>query len=328
MSQNSNNEQNTDRAAALLVLGLKENANAYAIDNRFWQLTKRYRSEKNDEKLTEVTLAYEIASGRAAQKQQEETTEDLSKKVLGKSSRQWKVFFYYAWWKILAVIICLALGFSLVYQMVTGGNYDVKVVSIGHFFMDNTFVTKYSKSELGYKNPYITSADLIIDGSEAESNTTIYGAAAAATFLGTNPDVVIFDAKTMPYYITALNQLDSYYESLRETLPSALFDKITPVSCSMRQYKVLTAEEGDDTQFSPEDDISHIYGLEITDPELITALGYTNEWTSQKPSLVFSISSNSYDYTKAETFIESIMKNQSIIVQDYETENGPIKTAS
>jgi hypothetical protein len=212
--------------------------------------------------------------------------------------------------------------------MITGVNYDVKVVSIGHFYMDNTFLTDYSTSKLGYKKPYISSADLVIDGSEAESNTTIYGAAAAATFLGTNPDVIIFDAKTMPYYITDLSQLDSYYETLKETLPAALFEKITPVSCTMRQYKVLTAEEGDNTQFSPDDDISHIYGLEITDPELVLALGYTNEWTSQKPSLVFTISSNSTDHTRAETFIESIIKNLSIITQDYETKNGQKMTTS
>ena len=30
-----------DRAAALAVLGLKENANAYMIDNRFWQLDRK-----------------------------------------------------------------------------------------------------------------------------------------------------------------------------------------------------------------------------------------------------------------------------------------------
>jgi len=57
-----------DRAEALSVLHLDEKANAYAIDERFWQLTKRYRREKNDEMLAQITAAYDVASGRFAQK--------------------------------------------------------------------------------------------------------------------------------------------------------------------------------------------------------------------------------------------------------------------
>ena len=88
-----------DRSAALKALGLPGTANAYAVDNRFWQLTKRYRAEKNDEKLKEVTDAYDVASGRAAEKDAEIKEYQSSKKFLGKTNAQWKVYFYYTWWK-------------------------------------------------------------------------------------------------------------------------------------------------------------------------------------------------------------------------------------
>lgn len=310
-------EKTMDHAAAFEILGLKETANAYVVDNRFWQLTKRYRAEKNEEKLKEVTEAYEIASGRAARKQVELITEEHSKKFFGKSTRQWNVYFYYTWWKILALILCIAVGCTLVYQMITGGNYGIKIVSIGHFNMDNTYLTNYTEDELGFPKPYITYADLIVDGSEADSNATVYGAASAAAFLGINPDVVIFDAKTMPYYLGIIVDMDSYYKSLQETLPRVLLDKIEPVTCSLRQYKELTAEEDEKTEYGPDDEVEHIYGLKISDPELISALGYSNEWTSQEASLVFSISATSTDMSKAQNFITAIMRNQNVILEEY-----------
>lgn len=307
-----------DRAAAFTILGLKETSDAYAVDNRFWQLTKRFRAEKNDEKLLEVTKAYEVASGRAAEKQIEQIAEDTSSKFFGKSTRQWKLFFYYAWWKILLAVLCAVIGVSLAYQMITGGNYDIKVVSIGHFSMDNTFLTDYSVDVLGYKKPYITFADLIVDGSDTQNSATIYGAASAAAFLGIDPDVVIFDAKTLPYYLSAVVDMDAYYETLRQTLPKELLDRIKPVTCTVKQYRELIAEEGEEIVLSLGDEDTHIYGLQISDPELIAALGYSNSWATQKASLVFSVSCTSTDMVKAQNFITAIIENQNQIAADYQ----------
>lgn len=324
----SNQSEKMDRSSALKILGLDEKANAYAIDNRFWQLTKRYRAEKNDDKLKSVTAAYEVASGRAAERQAEQVVDNKGKKVFGKSMRQWRVYFYYTWWKILALLLCVVLGGSLIYQVITGGNYDIKVVSIGHFAMDNTFLSDYSTEKLGYKNPYITSADLVIDGSEAENNATIYGAAAAASFLSIEPDVIIFDSKTMPYYLPTITSLDSFYAFLQENLPEVLLDQITPVTGTMKQYKELTAEEGEEVLISPDDEAEHIYGLKISDPELIHDLGYTNEWISEKDSLVFTICATTTDMTRAEGFIMAILKDQNIIALEYETANSSEAAAS
>lgn len=307
-----------DRAAAFVILGLKETADAYAVDNRFWQLTKRFRSEKNEQKLLEVTKAYEVASGRAAEKQVEQVAEDQSPKFFGKSNRQWKVFFYYTWWKILLAVFCVVVVVSLAYQMITGGNYDIKIVSIGHFSMDNTNLTNYSVDVLGYQNPYISSADLVADGSEAENSVTMYGAASAAAFLGIDPDVIIFDATTLPYYLSSIVNMDAYYETLRQTLPKELLDKITPVTCTIQKYKELIAEEDEEIVLSPGDEVEHIYGLQISDPVLIAALGYSNEWASQKASLVFSVSSNSTDVVRAQDFITAIIENQDQIAADYQ----------
>ncbi len=309
--------EHLDRAAAFAILGLDETANAYAVDNRFWQLTKRYRAENNAAKLEEVTAAYEVASGRAAEKLAEQIADKQSKKYFGKSAPQWKVYFYYTWWKILSVVVGLILIGSFVWQIFNGGNYDISIVGVGHFSMDNTYLTKYAKEELGCKNPYITSSDLIADGSEPQSSATVYGPATAAAFLSANPDVIITDARTMPYYLPSLGNMDNFYSSLTETLPDTLLDKITPVYYSVKQYQELTAEEGDEISVNPEDAQEHIYGLQIDDPSFYAALGFLDYWAAQEHTLVFSVSANSLDAVRAENFILSIMQNLNKIIDEY-----------
>lgn len=306
-----------DRPAALAILGLPKTANAYAIDNRFWQLTKRYRAEKNDGKLKEITEAYDVASGRAAEKAAEIEEFQSSPKFLGKTNAQWKVYFYYTWWKYLLLVVLVAAVISVGYRILFTKDNDFSAVSIGHFSVDTTYVENYAKS-LGYENPYITAADVLVDNSEGQSNSTMYGTAAASTYLSVNPDVIIMDSKTMPYYTGYLRNLDDYYVTLKEILPTALFEKIEPVRYSMKEYYELTAEEDETPEYTAEDETSHIYGLIIKDDKLFTALGYTSEWTVKDETLVFGISSTSERLSEAENFFESLLKEESKLVLTYE----------
>jgi len=324
-------DRESKRAEALTVLGLDSTANSYVIDNRFWQLTKRYRMEKNTEKLSEITKAYDIASGRAEEKKTEETLQQTSGKIFGKTAAQWKVHFYYSWWKYLAVIFTIILAIFLGRQIFFGKTYDIKIVSLGHMTMDNSFVDGYVRSKLDYTNPFITYADLIIDESDNQTTSTLYGPAAASSFLAVNPDVLIFDARTMPYYLPYLHPLDSYYEELKDSVPKALLDKITPIRMSMTDYYALAAAQNTEfsdsksTTASEDDSITHIYGFQTSDPDLIQAMGYKNLWSKDKPSLVFTICSTSKHITRAEDFITLILMNQSKIVSDYDAKTGTSK---
>ncbi len=315
-----------DRSAALKVLGLPETANAYAVDNRFWQLTKRYRAEKNDDKLKEITDAYDVASGRAAAKAEEIKEIETSPKFLGKTKAQWKVYFYYTWRKYLLVVVLVAAVFSVGYRMLFTKDNDFSAVSIGHFSVDTTYVENYAKT-LGYENPYITAADVLVDDSEGQSNSTMYGTAAASTYLSVNPDVVIMDSRTMPYYVGYLRNLDDYYVTLKEMLPAALFEKIEPVKYSMKEYYELTAEEDETPEYTAEDEISHIYGFEIKDENLFAALGYTSEWTVEDKTLVIGFSQTSKRLSDAENFFESLLKDADNLVLAYEKTAAASDTA-
>ena len=55
------------REEAVSYLGLKDDANDFAIDEKFWQLSKRYRGDdtpESEQKLADVSCAYDIACGR------------------------------------------------------------------------------------------------------------------------------------------------------------------------------------------------------------------------------------------------------------------------
>lgn len=315
-----------DRPEAFRILGLPETANAYAVDNRFWQLTKRYRAEKDDVKLKEITDAYDVASGRAAAKDAEVKEYRRAPKVLGKTSAQWKVYFYYTWWKYLLLVVLVAGVLSIGYQILFTKDHDFSLVSIGHFVVDTTYTENYAKT-LGYESPYITAADVIVDNSEGQSNSTIYGTTAAATYLSLNPDVIIMDSKTMPYYTGYLRNLDDYYMTLKEVLPAALFEKIEPIKYSMKEYYELTAEDGETPEYTSEDAIRHIYGLRINDEKLFTALGYTSEWTVEDKTLIIGFASNTKRLSAAENFFESLIKDESKLVLAYEESSAASKTA-
>ena len=73
---------------ALEFLGLPADADKEALENRFWQLSKKYRSLKGDEseqKLADLSAAYDIASGNRDLRVQAEETRAHEKKFMGKT---------------------------------------------------------------------------------------------------------------------------------------------------------------------------------------------------------------------------------------------------
>jgi len=86
----------------------------------------------------------------------------------------------------------------------------------------------------------------------------------------------------------------------------------------MEDYYALFSEEDlNGYVLTTEDKTDHVYGLEITDPEIIAALGYVNNWSEKDPSLVIGVSNISDDKKTAEDFIFSLLDNL-----DYFTEGN------
>ena len=123
------------REQAIEYLGLPADADSTAIDDKFYQLAKRYRKstdEDAEQKLADLSAAYNIASGRRDEEEQRELAHDQAKKIFGKTAEDWKTFFGYNWIKFVLGAGLIVFIISLVNFFTQGGN-SCTVISFGNF---------------------------------------------------------------------------------------------------------------------------------------------------------------------------------------------------
>lgn len=307
-----------DHKSAMAYFGLIETANAYELDQKYWQQIKKYRVDpkKNHDKLEEINQVYYIASGRKSEEKQKEILRSKEKKLFGKTLDDWKVHFYYGWWKYVLAVVVAVIAFFLIRQIFFVQRSDFRIVSLGHFEKTQNDLSGYLKDNLGYKEPEIANVDIIMDKSENGSMDTIYSSMSAAALLSVEADVIMTDISTMPYFLSYLAPMDDFYASLCETLSEEQLSVIVPVYYSTIQYYDLPVDEGaiiETPTITSEDYESHIYGLMILDPDAIESLGYVNQWRLRIPSMVFSVSVTSKNEEASQAAIRSILSNETII---------------
>lgn len=297
---------------AFRLLGLSEDVDVYELDQRYWQLIKRYRGDPdaNCEKLAMINEAYEIASGKRCEKNQKEEIRQSSFQIFGKTKKEWSVHFYYSWWKyILTLLMIVVVAFLIKHYFFTP-RIDLNVVAVGHFEKYNNRIEDFAKQELAFLNPAVFSANLIVDNSEPGDETTMYGNLAAAAFLSVKNDVIITDERTFPFFLLNYDPIDDLYQSVSEGMTEEELTGIQPLWYSKSEHYELTYQYGFADKVeneTDEDRQSFIYGIMITDPVLIESMGFQNRWESYPSTLVFCLSSNSKDKEKAAQFIRDIL---------------------
>ena len=323
-SEASLSTSNMTRQEAFEVLSLKEDAKPEMVDHRFYNLTKRYRIEKDLESLERVTKAYEIASGRAAKKEEAAEEHETAKKYFGKTKREWNTYIYYSWWKYVLAALAVIFVVYAGNQMINGNNFDIRIVNIGHFKQDTQSLTLFAMDKLSYTNPYIVSADIgFADPSAADADMMDQSIMAFA-YLSAAPDIVFFDEPTMPYFIDHLRELDGYYESLRLALPPEVFASIEPVRYSrMDSYKLRNVNPEEYSEDKDDSEI-HIYGLRFNEAKLYKALGYSTKWQSGDKLVVMGIAVSTENIAGAEFFATEFIKNQDALIRQFEEVNGEI----
>lgn len=310
-----------DRKSAMAYFGLGESANSFELDQKFFQQTKKYRGDlkTNHDKLEEINQVYFIASGKKSEEKQKEISRAKEKKLFGKSFADWKVHFYYGWWKYVLVALLAVMAFFLIRQVFFVPRTDFRVISLGHFEKTEDHLTNYLIDRLGYVNPEVSNMDIIVDKSENDSAETMYSSLGATALIAVASDVMITDISTMPYFLDYIAPMDDFYASLQSTLSEEQLSVIVPVYYSFAQYYDLPFD-GEDTDEPPvlteKDYERHVYGLMILDPEAINSLGYVNNWRSRIPSIVFSVSTSAKNEEASEAFIRSILTDGSIISVD------------
>ena len=294
------------------------NADSTAIDDKFYQLAKRYRKstdEDAEQKLADLSAAYNIASGRRDEEEQRELAHDQAKKIFGKTAEDWKTFFGYNWIKFVLGAGLIVFIISLVNFFTQGGN-SCTVISFGNFGHTTSYIS--SVLELyGYSNPYVATVDYIVPNTEGLQNQQ-YADQTLAAFFSADPNVLITDEMTYVYYFSQFADLTDAYDIIMDEIPEDVAAAITPIYMSEREAYNLTKTyyeqiyeiqdydaEIDESELS---DKQIMIGLEITDPDMIEKLGFENWWHKQPPTLVFGIFSNTSSLADSIQVLITILK--------------------
>lgn len=321
MNPNEENQNidfdNMTKAEALKYLGLNEDANTYAIDDKFWQLTKRYRmdtSEEGKKRVEELSIIYDIATGKRDERIEAETKREQAKKFLGKTSDEWTNYIQYTWYKYLLALIFIITCCNLIYQSFFAPKTDCAIVSLGHFYVETDYFDSFLKT-LGYTKPYTGYTNVVVPNDQNQSSEA-YSEISATTMFLNNPNVVISDEMTVKYYYDNCVNLADFYDRCSEELSFDKYEKLTPVYCSEAEYHELLdaydkakggVVEEEETDVSYSDD-KVLIGLMINDPDIISELGYRTLWPDSDPNLVFTIYTKSPNQTESENILLELFK--------------------
>ena len=305
-----------NKAEALAFLGLEGDASDFAVDEKFWQLSKNARAIKDDaereKRMEELSYAYDVATGREEARLKAQAAHDNAKKYFGKTAEEWKVYFGYTWYKYLLIIAGIVVLGMIGYRVFLAPKQDFAVLTVAHYNVENQVMTDRLMED-GYKNPYVANVDYAGPNDEGQENG-MYADMTASVLFSSRPEVVITDEKSVNYFFVQYADIAPYYAELKSLLPSDKYALIEPVYYSEYeaaqlsvQYQIDQGATEVDTSVLDEASTQRVMiGLKIKDSALIDSLGFINMWPESEPNLIFSIGANGEDRQGAENFILEI----------------------
>ena len=315
----SENIVSMTREEAIEYLGLPADADQEAIENRFWQLSKKYRGMRGDDaeqKFNDLSAAYDIATGNRDQREKAAEERALEKQFLGKTKSEWKNYVSYTWKYYVAGVVVVVVTAFLIYNFFFKPREDCGIISIGNFEHSEEYYDGIVKG-LGFKHPsLVTYCYVAVNDEGQEADLFTNQAAVAALYSGTN--VLVTDSTASPYFFEYLSDCTSLYETLKKTLPKEKFEKITPVYMSEREYQKLITEfrrsKGYDlsdstVDYSTYSDAKIMTGLMIEDEAMVKKLGYTNYWQKKPASAVLGINVMSRDQDASAAIITALIES-------------------
>ena len=317
------------REEAFLLFDLPETADMPTIERRYFILTKKYRSQNDKEKLEAIAKAYDVLNGRAEAERKKTEEYQKAKKYFGKSLFEWKVYFGYTWLRnLLLIVIAVVLG-SLIYTIVTKPKEDLRVIAIGHYYMDNTILSDYAKTQKSFNSPSVVGFDVVWDDTAEQTDMSLEARMVSGVQIQTiKQDVVLTDRMSMPTYVAYMAPMDDLYEELLQELPEEIMEYITPIRLRRADYLGESASGKRET--NQEDQELHIYGLLVKDIKFINAYGLNPMWvpyenpekefdpTLRDPSLIFSIYAFSEEPGRGSQFIKDILLDHSYFLEKME----------
>lgn len=245
---------------SLALLGLNEKSLESDIETRYATLVKRYRAEQNNEKLEEVSLAYNIITGRYVEPVKVDPK--MGNVVFGKTRSEWSNIWLYGKVKYFAIAVIAAFVIYMIYTVATNTPPDFKLAAVGNFSITDTKVAESYAIKLfpQFKKVEVASAYMSDNGGGDQ-----YGAANAqkAMILMTvsGEDVIIVDKTTFNRYagMGAFKPIGSVYDIVSK------LDETS--SLEMKIVKATVSKESGGTG------VEDVYGIDLSDSQLLNSIG-------------------------------------------------------
>ena len=304
------------REEALKYMGLNEDADIKEIDDRFWQMSKKYRGKDDPESLAmedEISAVYDIASGRREVRAQEEYVRQNEPMYFGRYKSDWQNIIHYNWKSWLLAAVVIISGLAVIISYLTSMNSDCSVLVFGHMYLDNSKMREALEAE-GYHNPYVGLADIVVPNDENIALDQTGNETFNAQFY-TNPDVLVSDEKSYLFYFNVFKDMAPIYDQVMAGLSDEAKAGVRPVYMSQREYVrnmndyyAITGLDNDEMK-NPADypDDQVLIGIEITDRDLITNYGVEAKWKSRQTTFIFGQCVNSKDDAKAAKMMTALI---------------------
>lgn len=306
------------REEALDYMGLSSDADIKEIDDRFWQMSKKYRGKDDPESRKmdeEISSVYDIASGRRDYRTEQEQQIEAEQKIFGKPKSAWKNYIEYTWYKYLAGAVIAVAAVIVIYGLINNSRTSYAVVVFGHMMFDNTYMRE-SLIENGAKNPYVGYADVVVPNDEGFEYSETGNETLNAMFY-MNPVVLVSDKESYLYYYTVFKDLSPLSDQIMAGLTDAAKAGIEPVymteqeaiSYQNEMYRQNGFDEIDLPDPSLYSDEPILIGYEITDPELAAKMGVNCMWHSRQTTLVVGECVNTEEDEKVVLVITTIINS-------------------
>ena len=304
------------REEALAYMGLPADADIKDIEERFWQMSKKYRGKDDDEskKLEdEIASVYEIANGSRDRKLKEEKAKETEPKIFGKTKSEWRNFWEYSWKGIaIGAAVVIFVGYVL-YSVFSSSRSAYSILVFGHMNFDETFI-RQTMEEKGIK-PYIGWADIVVPNDEGFTYSEAENTKFNAMFY-TEPCVLISDKESYPYNFTVFKDMSPIAQEVWDGLSDKAKEGVIPVYMSERQSVEYQNEITMNSDIYNEEDILNpdlyddepiLIGFMVKDPAISAKLGVDCWWHSRETNVLIGECYNNGADDKAVLVITTLL---------------------
>jgi hypothetical protein len=276
------------RDEALAILGLNDKSLRTDIETRYATLVKRYRSEQDNDKLEEISLAYNIVTGRYVEPV--EDTPEMKKVVFGRTRKDWSNIWLYNKYKFLAIVTGTAVLIYFIVTIVTNKPGDIKIAAVGDFYLpESETVSEYVLSLFEeFERVDVTSA-YIGSGSGGSGYDAAGEQKAMILMTVSGEDVIIVNRMIFDRYASmgAFTELDDFFNEI-SAYPEAQALGLQAVKARVEESENTMGDE-------------HVYGIDLGSTQLLNAIGIIGR------EQILTVSIKSKDSEVAKEFIRRLI---------------------